>query len=391
RYVRVFNTSGSSQVFHIYFDNLGYPNITFASPDPEYTIGQPASADNGFAVGAYVSRDIWIASNGESYWYGASFVLNGIAPYSSRGPRVNGGVQKPNITAPGSAIISLRDTDVYTTTGAYWIDNDGTLGSGSANYYVMTGTSMACPIAAGAAALLLDKEPTATPQLIYDAIQNGASTSGTGTVPNNTWGYGKLDVLAASELPLPVELSSFTAITIGKSVKLIWKTETEVNNYGFDVERASLLASPLRVWEKIGFVNGNGNSNSPKSYSYEDKNVTAGNYSYRLRQIDNDGQFEYSSVVEIDLGNPTEYSLEQNYPNPFNPSTTISFGLPEKGNVKIKLFNLLGQEVQTIIDETKEAGTHSINFNAQNLNSGVYLYKIESGSFVQTRKMTLVK
>ena len=317
--------------------------------------------------------------------------MNGIAPYSSRGPRVDG-LQKPNITAPGSAIISVRDTDVLTSVNSYWIDNDGTTGAGSANYYVMTGTSMACPIAAGAGALLLDKVPTATPQEVYDAIQNRASTSGTGIVPNNTWGYGKLDVLAASELPLPVELSSFTATTIGSSVKLIWETATEVNNYGFEVERKSeVKGQTSNGWEKIGFVNGNGNSNSPKNYLYVDSKISSGKYSYRLKQIDNDGKFEYSSLVEVDLGNPTEYSLEQNYPNPFNPNTTISFSLPEAANVKIKLFDLLGQKVQTIIDETKEAGTHSINFNAQNLNSGVYIYKIESGPFVQSRKMIYLK
>ena len=236
RYVRVFNTSGSSQFFHIYFDDFGYTNITFASPDPNYTIGQPASADNGFAVGSYVSRVSWIASDGSGPWSYSGYTLNNIALYSSRGPRVDG-VQKPNITAPGHAIISIRDTDVLTGWDGGWIDNDGVTSAGNANYYVMTGTSMACPITAGAAALLLDIEPTATPQLIYDAIQNSASTLGTGTVPNNTWGYGKLDVLAASTEPLPVELTSFSATTIGSTVKLNWKTETEVNNYGFEVER----------------------------------------------------------------------------------------------------------------------------------------------------------
>ena len=191
---------------------------------------------------------------------------------------------------------------------------------------------------------------------------------------------------------LPVELTSFTAAIIGNKVKLNWKTETEINNYGFEVERQlGIKGQSSNGWEKIGFVNGNGNSNSPKNYSFLDDNISSGKFLYRLKQIDNDGQFEYSSVVEIDLGNPTQYSLEQNYPNPFNPNTTIKFSIPRADNVKIKLFNLLGQEVETIIDETLEAGTHSINFNAQNINSGVYLYKIETGSYVQTRKMTLIK
>ena len=191
--------------------------------------------------------------------------------------------------------------------------------------------------------------------------------------------------------PLPVELSFFSTSTNGSTVKLSWKTETEVNNYGFEVERASLSASPLRVWEKIGFVNGNGNSNSPKSYSYEDKNLTAGKYSYRIKQIDNDGQFEYSKTIEVDFGAPKKFELSQNYPNPFNPITTIRFNLPEAGNVKLTLFNILGQEIKTIVNEYKESGVHTINFDASELNSGMYIYKIETGTFVQTRKMTLVK
>jgi subtilisin family serine protease len=389
-YLKVVNNSPSAQFFHIYFDRQTTPVLSFASPDPNYTIGQPASADNGFAVGSYVSRDIWVASNNSSYWFGSTFVLNNIAPYSSRGPRVNGGVTKPNISAPGSAIISIRDTDVLTSIDPYWIDNDGTLG-GNANYYVMQGTSMATPLVAGSVALILQKFPGVSPLQIYDAIQNNAVVDAlTGSVPNNTWGYGKLDILAASEEPLPVELSSFSASLISSTVKLSWQTATEINNYGFDIERCALSAE-RQAWNKIGFVNGNGNSNSTKSYSYEDKNVTPGKHSYRLKQIDNDGKFEYSKSIEVDMNGVNKFELSQNYPNPFNPTTTIRFNLPEAGNVKLTLFNILGQEIKTLVNEVKEAGTHTINFNAGELNSGMYIYKIEAGSFVQTRKMTLVK
>lgn len=190
--------------------------------------------------------------------------------------------------------------------------------------------------------------------------------------------------------PLPVELSSFTANVIGKSVKLKWQTATEINNYGFDIERCA-LSNKNESWEKIGFVNGSGNSNSPKDYSFEDKNVTAGKYQYRLKQIDNDGQFEYSKVIETLLSKPTEFSLEQNFPNPFNPTTTIRFSIPEAVHIKITIFNLLGQEIAVLVDEIRESGSHSVDFNASQLNSGIYIYKIESGSFIQTRKMTLIK
>lgn len=198
--------------------------------------------------------------------------------------------------------------------------------------------------------------------------------------------------------PLPVELTSFSAATIGSTVKLSWNTATEINNYGFEIERASLSASPLPVWEKIGFVNGNGNSNSPKDYSFVDDNVTAGKpayrtgrYSYRLKQIDNDGQFEYSKTIEVDMNGVKKFELSQNYPNPFNPATTISFNLPEAGNVKLTLFDILGQEIKTLVNEFKESGVHTINFDASELNSGMYIYKIESNGLTQTRKMTLIK
>ncbi len=192
--------------------------------------------------------------------------------------------------------------------------------------------------------------------------------------------------------PLPVELTSFSASVVGNAVKLNWRTETEVNNYGFEVERiVGSLQSTVGNWEKIGFVNGNGNSNSPKSYSFDDKNVTAGKYSYRLKQIDNDGQFEYSKAIEVNFGAPKKFELSQNYPNPFNPITTISFNLPEADNVKLTVFNILGQELKTLVNEFKESGVHTINFDASELNSGMYIYKIEAGTFVQTRKMTLVK
>ncbi len=289
-YVKVVNTSSNSQFFHIYFDNWGYPSINFASPDQEYTIGQPASADSAFAVAAWTTRSTWYDYSGSGWSYGNT--LDDIAPFSSRGPRVDGGVTKPNIAAPGAAILSLRDTDVYTSADAYWIDNDGTTSAGDANYYQMQGTSMACPIAAGAAALLLDKYPTATPSQIYAAIQNSASTSGTGAVPNSTWGYGKLDILAAlNNSAVPVQLSSFSASINGDNIILNWTTATEVNNYGFEIQLKSDFDNE---WNNIGFVEGHGNSNSPNIYSYIDNSSEAGNLKYRLKQIDTDGMFEYS-------------------------------------------------------------------------------------------------
>ena len=195
------------------------------------------------------------------------------------------------------------------------------------------------------------------------------------------------------EAPLPVELTSFNASVNKNNITLQWNTATELSNYGFDVLRQIHTSTPLSVtnWEKIGFVNGHGNSNSPKEYSFVDDKVSAGKYSYRLKQIDNNGQFEYSKIVEVSFMKPNEFELSQNYPNPFNPSTTIRFNLPEASLVKLTIFNILGQEIRTLVNEFKESGVNTINFDASGLNSGMYIYKIEAGNFIQTRKMTLLK
>jgi hypothetical protein len=188
---------------------------------------------------------------------------------------------------------------------------------------------------------------------------------------------------------VPVELTSFVASVSGKSVLLNWNTATELNNSGFDVERKSSSTG----WQKIAFVQGNGTTTQPKSYSFTDRNLADGKYSYRLKQVDYDGTYEYSKIVEVNIASAVvnEFELSQNYPNPFNPTTTIKFNLPDAGNVKLSVYNLLGQEVQTIVNGFMESGSHSVNFDASNLNSGVYLYKLEANGFTQTRKMTLIK
>ena len=169
---------------------------------------------------------------------------------------------------------------------------------------------------------------------------------------------------------------------------LNWVTKTEVNNYGFNVERRINEGE----WESITFVEGYGNSNSPKEYSYSDKDLFAGGskFQYRLKQVDTDGQYTFSDVVEVEIL-PTQFELSQNYPNPFNPSTTIRFSLPKETQLKINIYNMLGEIVETIAEGTYEAGYHKINFNASNLSSGMYIYRIESSDFVKTMKMMLLK
>lgn len=192
---------------------------------------------------------------------------------------------------------------------------------------------------------------------------------------------------------VPVELTSFTASVVDLSVVLNWTTATEVNNQGFEILRS---AQNDNDWRKIGYVPGFGTTTEPKSYNFTDQSVTVGKYYYRLKQIDFDGSFTYSNVVEADVSLPTEFSLKQNYPNPFNPATTIEFSLPVDAQVKIGLFNLVGERVAEITNKNYTAGNHKIEFNASQLTSGAYLYKLDAvdvtgKNYNSVKKMTLLK
>ena len=189
--------------------------------------------------------------------------------------------------------------------------------------------------------------------------------------------------------PLPVELTSFRGYSEESYVQLNWSTATELNNYGFDLERK--VNDENSEWEKIGFVEGAGESNSPNEYSYRDKEAFgASKFIYRLKQLDTDGGFTYSDEIEVEVV-PKEYNLYQNYPNPFNPETTIRFSLVEPQKVSIKLYNVVGQEVTDIVNKDYELGYHEINFDAKYLSSGVYFYRLQAGDFVATKKMLLLK
>jgi len=186
---------------------------------------------------------------------------------------------------------------------------------------------------------------------------------------------------------VPVELVSFNASVNENSVTLSWITATELNNSGFEIER-TLLGSEF---EKVGFVPGHGTSTETHSYSFVDQSLAAGSYAYRLKQIDLDGTYEYSNIVNVEIITPIEFELSQNYPNPFNPSTTIKFSIPEGSQVSLKIYNSLGQEIKILVNQFMEAGIHNVNFNAVGLNSGMYFYRLDAGEFTQVRKMTLIK
>ena len=204
---------------------------------------------------------------------------------------------------------------------------------------------------------------------------------------SNLTSFSQFGLGSSIENPLPVELSSFTADLQNSSVKLLWRTESEIQNYGFEMERKTGVSN----WLVLGFIKGNGNSSTPKHYSFVDKNLTGGSkFVYRLKQIDNDGTFKYSEEIEIQL-NPVEFNLFQNYPNPFNPSTKIKYQLPVESKVVIKIYDILGAEVKELVNDKKEPGAYEVDFNASNLPSGTYIYRIVATGFTSTKKMLLIK
>ena len=194
-----------------------------------------------------------------------------------------------------------------------------------------------------------------------------------------------------NQIYVPVELTSFTASVIKNEVNLNWSTATELNNKGFDIERISLNNQKNQGWEKIGFIPGFGTTTEPHSYSFIDNDIELGNYTYRLKQIDFDGAFEYSDEVQVEISIPLKYELAQNYPNPFNPNTKISWQVPLGSWQTLKIYDVLGNEIITLVDEYKSAGTYEVEWNASELPSGAYFYELNTGSFIDSKKMILMK
>ena len=207
-----------------------------------------------------------------------------------------------------------------------------------------------------------------------------ATDDSTGTCESAT-------IIGDGMISLPVELTSFIASATGTIVTLNWSTATEVNNNGFNI----LRQAQDDKWITIGFVEGIGNSSSLTSYSFVDNNPIGGSkFFYRLKQIDMDGQFKYSDIVEVELL-PDQYELYQNYPNPFNGSTNIKFSLPKDAVVQIDIYNSLGELVTKLLNKEFEAGYHNVEFNTNNYASGLYLYRIITGTYFETKKMVLMK
>ncbi|MBM2841147.1 MAG: hemagluttinin repeat-containing protein, partial [Bacteroidetes bacterium] len=198
--------------------------------------------------------------------------------------------------------------------------------------------------------------------------------------------------------PLPITLSSFTATIVNQGrVRLDWTTISEINNYGFEVQKSSENQNSYQVIPN-SFIPGNGTTNEPHSYSFTDNTASSGRWFYRLKQIDLDGTIHFTDGIQVDVLTsvtekplPKEFALDQNYPNPFNPTTRIEYAVPRESHVRLVIYNLLGQQVATLVDEVKSAGYYTVSFSATEFSSGLYFYKMNAGNISFLKKMMLVK
>jgi hypothetical protein len=295
------------------------------------------------------------------------------------------------------------------TNGDYigvFYDSSGTLKC--AGYEEWTGSTNIAVSAFGDDALTTAKDGFANNELFQwkvwyhlsdAAFEAWATYEPIGGIVTNTDRYSTNGISRINSGPLPVQISSFSSSMVeGNHVKLEWSTISEINNYGFYVERRK--ENELNFTEiENSFIPGNGTTLEPKSYSFIDKTLTAtGMYYYRLRQVDNDGLVHYSQEVSISVTAlgvnetaPIEFKVHQNYPNPFNPKTQVEYAIPENVFVNLLVYDMLGREIATLVNEYQEAGSKSIDFDATNLPSGFYIYKLTAGKYVNVKKMLLVK
>jgi hypothetical protein len=405
--VYISNTSGSTATYNIMivkynngvpapnpdpgfikYINFGYPQGSLQFATNSSTLYGHANAAGAEAVGAaaYFSTPAYgvnppvLESFSSAGPTAIRFTKTGVSTSDAR-------ADKPEITAPDGV-----NTTFF---GSSDIEPDGYL-----NFF---GTSAAAPHAAAVAALMLNAKHSATPAQIYSKLEATAINIGTPGFDNNS-GFGFIQADLAINSLLPVELVSFIASVDHLNSILRWSTATEKNNYGFEIERRKIgdmdLASTNNgstattlQWSKASFVSGSGTSNSPKYYLFTDNNLHPGRYAYRIKQIDQDGTFKYSESVEVEIGLvPKILTLSQNYPNPFNPMTTIEFTLAEDSKVSLKVFDMLGREVATLMNGELKAGVlHQQTFDVSKLSSGMYIYRLQTGNKSLAKKLMVLK
>ena len=384
RNINVHYTINGATIFDIY--NGGYPND--AAVDPSGTLVAVGSSNNDIKLydspsGTLLQTLVGHTNDVRAVAFSpdGSLIASGAGGWDGTGDAT---IKIWNVAA-GELITTLEGH-------GYWTDDIAFSSDGS--YLISSGRDGLAPINPK---IKIWRTSDWQLQTYYDeGLANGVpslcSVPGTDLfVFGNS--YGELTLV---QLPavIPVEFISFTASVSENSVILRWQTATETNNSGFEVERAQRSEG----WEKIEFIKGNGTSSEAHIYQFIDKDLKAGKYLYRLKQIDFDGSYHYSDFVEVEVISPTSFFLKQNYPNPFNPSTQIRYGIPEDGFVSLKVFNALGQAIAEPVSGFIPAGNHKAIFNASGLASGIYFYQLrvkpnggQAGNFIETKKMILTK
>jgi len=451
--ISVTNNSGSSMVYHGWLYKTTF-NATLTGADANYTVGSPGNASNALTVGSFVTRWRWPSIDGNSYHYNGTELSDDISSFSSIGPRRDG-AQKPDIAAPGQAIISVKSAD-SSPNNVYVIPGD--------KYLVEQGTSMASPMTAGCVALLLQQNPNLTYSQVKSYITNNAFTdSYTSTVPNKYWGYGKLNIFRAMVNLLNsgwsgnfhtyvydqwnnvqygytnlspnnkiavrftpgingditgVLIHLYNANNISGNLSFeIWSDNGGLpgtklgNTVNYDATNLDLswnyinlqssnvsvssgtdyhIVTYFTAGSATGFMLDDGNVDNRSSvYSSSSSTWGAFNYDLRIRPII---ATDKSLVgIEESASLPQRFELYNNYPNPFNPTTIIKYELPKAGLVNLKIYDILGREVMTLVNNEQSPGVYKIPFKGENLSSGVYFYRIQAGSFVQSKKMILLK
>jgi len=300
-----------------------------------------------------------------------------------------------NTTAP---IENGRSIDRYWNEGYWDITSGNGLDIGTGNYSIQLGVNNVTGISSYAELRVMRKASTASGQewALVGNHSSGAQyyAERTGLTSFSVFGVGGASTDGNNLGGVnPVLLSSFSHIINGNSVLLSWATSLEVNNHGFDIEKQySKDGSLFTDWQKIGFIIGMGNKQNNTNYSFTDNNILSGTYFYRLKQIDYNGNYKYFYLdEEVLIGVPGKFNLSQNYPNPFNPVTKINFEIPKDVYVTLKVYDISGREVKSLVNDIRTAGYHTVEFNASNLSSGIYFYTLKAGEFSKTLKMTLIK
>jgi len=404
-----------------------YNNVTFTSGG-SFTAGTTVTVNgtlqlndyaidlNGGSITMGASSTLQLGTNSQGRVFGGSFthtvpaaLSTKVFPFGTATDRRRITVQYTTAPTSGGTLNGTytnspapnQDFSLVSPVGVtapfYWtLDAGGGLSGGSYNFTVVADNVLGVN---NASQLRIVKRPTGGSQWNLTGIFAGSSLSGnTVTITYNSMsGFSEFSIGSdPNDNPLPVELASFRGTVTPRGVALSWVTASEKNNAGFMLVRnGSVIAS----YQFSPELRGKGTTTSVTNYAFLDANVETGQtYTYQLRSVDFDGSVhDYAQRVTVEVREPIQppvftYNLEQNYPNPFNPTTNIRYSIRDAGLVTLKVYDLLGREVATLVNQVQQPGNYQVTFDASRLtSSGMYIYRLQSGNFTRTMKMLLVK